>query len=126
MSQRTPPSHTLTFISVYKQCRYFIAFVLLLAHISVFESPPCHSERMDQDQTYNIGYPDLREDALDDMLHRIHLQSDNPEVLECDAERDQLQQHADLFIHAMENPIGISRRIDLNAVPDVHTVQVLQ
>ena len=34
--------------------------------MSVFESPPCHSVRMDQDQTYNLGSPDLREDALDD------------------------------------------------------------
>ena len=57
----------------------------------VFESPPHHSATMDQDQTYNIGSPDLREDALDDMLHRICLQSDDPEVLKCDAERDQLQ-----------------------------------
>ena len=59
--------------------------------MSVFESPPCHSTRMDQDQTYNIGSPYLREDALDDMLHRIYLQSDDPDVLEHDAERDQLQ-----------------------------------
>ena len=46
---------------------------------------------MDQDQTYNIGSPDLREDALNDMLCRIHLQSDDPDILEHDAERDQLQ-----------------------------------
>ena len=59
--------------------------------MSVFESPPCHSVRMDQDQTYNIGSPDLREDALDDMLRRIRLQSDDPEVLEHNVERDQLR-----------------------------------
>ena len=59
--------------------------------MSVFESPPHHSVWMDQDQTYSIGAPDLRKDALDDMLHRIHLQSDDPELLEQEAERDQLQ-----------------------------------
>ena len=58
--------------------------------MSVFESHPCHSARMDQDQTYNIGSPYLREDTLDDILCRICLQSYDPEVLECDAERDQL------------------------------------
>ena len=92
MSQRALPSHTLTFISVYKQYRYIIAFILVLVNMSVFESPPHCSVRMDPDQTYNIGSPDLREDNLDDILHRIHLLSDDPEVLECDAERDQLQQ----------------------------------
>ena len=60
--------------------------------MSVFESPPHHSARMDQDQTYNIGSPDLRKDALDDMLCRICLQSDDPDILEHDAERNQLQQ----------------------------------
>ena len=81
--------------------------------MSLFESPPPHSTSIDQDQTYNVGSPDLREDALDDILQRIHIQSDDPEVLERDAERDQVQQRADSFIHAMENPIGISRRIGL-------------
>ena len=60
--------------------------------MSVFESPPHHSARIDQDQTYNIGSPDLREDALDDMFCKIRLQSDDPDILERDAERDQLQQ----------------------------------
>ena len=87
MSQRALSSHTLTFISVYK-CMYYIA--LLLAHMSVFESLPRHSVRMDQEQTKNISSPDLREDALDNMLCRIHLQIDDPDVLEHDAERDQL------------------------------------
>ena len=58
--------------------------------MSVFESPPHHSIRMDQDQAYNISSPDLREDALDDMLHRICLQSDDPDVLEHNAEGDHL------------------------------------
>ena len=104
---------------------YCIAFVLALIlvlvsiYMSVFESPPHHSMRMDQDQMYSIGSPDLREDALDDMLHRIHLQSDDQELLEQKAERDQLCQQADLFIHAMENPVG--RRIGLNPVPEIHT-----
>ena len=76
---------------------YCIAFVLALLlasvsiYMSVFESPPRHSIRMDQDQTCRSGSPDLREDALDDMLHRIHLQSDDPELLEQEAERDQLR-----------------------------------
>ena len=68
------------------QYRYILVFVLVLANLSVFESPPHHSARMDPDQTYSIGSPDLRED---DMVWRIRLQSDDPEVLECDAERDQ-------------------------------------
>ena len=73
---------------------YCIAFVLasvlvsVPVYMSVFESPPCLSVRMDQDQTYSIGSPDLREDTLDDMLHRICLQSDDPELLEQEAERD--------------------------------------
>ena len=77
---------------------YCIAFILALVlasvstYMSVFESPPRHSIRMDQDETYSIGSPDLREDALDDMLCRIHLQSDDPELLEQEAERDQLCQ----------------------------------
>ena len=90
MPQRASQSHTLTFISLYKQYRYFIKFVLVLAFLSVFESPPPHSARMDQDQTYNIGSPDLREDALADMLCRIHLQSDDSDILEHDTERDRL------------------------------------
>ena len=78
---------------VYMYCIAFaLALVLVLVSIymSVFESPPHHSIRMDQDQMYSIGSLDLREDALDDMLHRIHLQSDNPDILEQEAERDQL------------------------------------
>ena len=75
---------------------YCIAFVLALVlvsvstYMSVFESPPCHSIRMDKDQTYSIGSPDLREDALDDMLCRICLQSDDPDILQQEAEREQL------------------------------------
>ena len=76
----------------YVCCTAFVlASVLVSVYMSVFESPPRHSVRMDQDQTYSIGAPDLREDALDDMLHRIHLQSDDPELLEQEAERDQLR-----------------------------------
>ena len=59
--------------------------------MSIFEGPPHLSVRMDQDQTYSIGSPDLREDAVDDMLYRIRLQSDDPELLEQEAERDQLR-----------------------------------
>ena len=59
--------------------------------MSVFESPPCHSVKMDQDETYSIGSSDLRKDALDDMLCRICLQSYDPGILGHETERDQLQ-----------------------------------
>ena len=59
--------------------------------MSVFESPPHPSTRMERDQMYYLSSPDLREDALDDMMCRIHLQSDDPDFLE-EAERDQLRQ----------------------------------
>ena len=58
--------------------------------MSVFESPPHHSRTIDQDQTYTMESPDLREDALDDMLCRICLQTEDSEVLERETERDQL------------------------------------
>ena len=64
-------------------------FVLLVAYLSVFESPPHSSTRMERDQTYYLSSPDLREDTLDDMMHRIHLQSDDLDILE-ETERDQL------------------------------------
>ena len=93
--------HTLMYNSEYRYMHryiyvYFIAFVLasvlvlVPVYMSVFESPPRLSIRMDQDQTYSIGSPDLREDALDDMLCRICLQSDDPDILEQEVERDQL------------------------------------
>ena len=47
---------------------------------------------MDQDQTFPMKSTDLREDTLDDMLHKICLQTDDPEVLERESEHDQLQQ----------------------------------
>ena len=70
---------------------YCIAFVLasVLVYMSVFESPLCHSVRMDQDQTYSIGSPNLREDALGDVLCKIRLQSDDLNILKQE-ERDQL------------------------------------
>ena len=89
MSQKASPSHTLMFIIVYKYL-YCIVLVLLLAHMSVFESPPHHSIRMEWDQMYSISSSDLKEDTLDDMLCRIHLQSDDPDLLEQEFERDQL------------------------------------
>ena len=64
-------------------------FVLLLAYMSVFESPPHPSRRMERDQTYYLSSPDLREDALGDMMLWIHLQSDDPDFVE-ETERDQL------------------------------------
>ena len=84
-------THTLTFNSVYWYMHqyvyvYCIAFVLasvlvlVSIYMSVFESLPCHYIRMDQDQTYSIGSPDLRKDALDDMLCRIHLHIGSPDL----------------------------------------------
>ena len=93
-------THILLFHSVAQYTHWYIyihciAFVLasvlvaVPAYMSVIESPPRHSIRMDHpEQTYIIGTSDLREDALDDMLHRIHLQSDDPDFLEQEAERD--------------------------------------
>ena len=79
---------------VYMLCIAFIlasVLVVVPAYMSVFESPPHHSIRMDHpEQTYSIGTSDL-EDALDDMLCRIHLQSEDPDFLEQEAERDQLR-----------------------------------
>ena len=93
-------------------------FILLLANMSVFESPQCPSTRMERDQAYSISSPDVREYTLDDMMHRIHPQSDNPDYYEQESERDQLQQLADSFIQAMGTP---GRRIGLDPIPDVHT-----
>ena len=64
--------------------------VLVFIYMSVLESPTHHSIRIDQDQTYSIGSPDLREDALDDVLCRICLQCDDSDILEQEAERNQL------------------------------------
>ena len=66
--------------------------------MSVFDLSPPRSRRMD---TYSIGSTHLREDALDDMMHCIHLNSQDPELLECESEHEQLCQWADHFIHAM-------------------------
>ena len=71
MQQGALPSHTLMFIFVY-------IFILLLAYMSVFESPPRHSARMERDN-----------DALDDMICQICIQSEDPDYTE-EAERDQL------------------------------------
>ena len=89
MPQGALPSHTLTFVFVYRQYRYCMIFVLLVLHMSVFESPPRPSTRMERDQMCYLNSPDLREDALDDMMCRIHLQSDDPDFSE-ETERDQL------------------------------------
>ena len=100
MLQKALPSHTHsilwigTCISMFTCITFVLASVLAAvpACVSVFESPPCHSIRMDDpEQTYSISSPDFREDALDDMLCRIHLQSDDTDFLEQEGERDQLQ-----------------------------------
>ena len=70
--------------------------------MSVFDLSPLCSRRMD---TYSIGSTDLREDALDDMMRCIHLNRQDPELLECENERkteqEQLRRWADQFIHAV-------------------------
>ena len=91
MPQGALPSHTLTFIFVYRQYRHYMIFALLVVYMSVFESPPCPSTMMERDQTYYLSSPDLREDAVDNMMCRICLQSDDPDLLEQEAERDQLR-----------------------------------
>ena len=70
-------------------------------------------------ETFNISSTDLRDDALDDMMRRIHLDSQNLELLERENEREmeqeQLRWRADQFIHAMsltENRQNVS--INLN------------
>ena len=73
--------------------------------MSVFNLSPLHSRKMD---TYSIGSTDLREDALDDMMHRICLSSEESELLECESEQEQLRRWADHFIHAM-SPEGQNR-----------------
>ena len=77
------PSHTLLFTTVY--CMYYIFLVLPLT--SVFDlSPPC-PRGMD---TYSISSPDLQEDALDDMMHRIRLQGEDQDFIDCESEQEQL------------------------------------
>ena len=52
--------------------------------MSVFELSPPHPKKMD---TYSIGSADLREDALDDMMRHICLNSQDPDLLERENER---------------------------------------
>ena len=75
VSRMALPSHTLTFTSVYRWYRHciIIAFVLALVFMLIFESSPHCSRTMDQDQTFRMESTDLKEDALDDMLHRDEL-----------------------------------------------------
>ena len=77
------PSHTLLFTAVY--CMYYIFIVLAL--ISVFDLSPPHPRGMN---TYSISSPDLWEDALDDMLCRIHLQGEDQDFIDCESEQEQL------------------------------------
>ena len=62
--------------------------MLAIALMSIFVSPPHHSRTMDQDQFFPMESTELREDALDDMLHRINLQTEDPEVLQRESECD--------------------------------------
>ena len=76
---------------------------------------------MKREQTYNIDSSDLREDALDNMMCGIHLQSDDQGYLDQkvdhESEHEQLRHHTDNFINAMSP--SSSRRVDLDPIPDV-------
>ena len=60
---------------------------IALALMAVFDLSPPHLRGMD---TYSISSPDLREDALDDMMHRIHLQGEDQDFIDCESEQEQL------------------------------------
>ena len=77
------PSHTL-FTTVY--CMYCIFIPLAL--MSVFDLSPPHLRGMD---TYSISSPDLREDALDDMMRHIHLQGEGQDFIDQESEQEQLR-----------------------------------
>ena len=66
--------------------------------MSVFDLSPPHPRGMD---TYSISSPDLGEDALDDMMHHIHLQGEDQDFIDCESEQEQLCRWADNFINAM-------------------------
>ena len=109
------PSHTSLFTTVY--CMYCIFIALAL--MSVFDlSPPC-PRGMD---TYSISSPDLQEDALDDMMHRICLQGEDQDFIDRVSEQEQLHHRANNFINSMSPGPGMSpgsRRVDVNPIPDV-------
>ena len=116
MVEGASPSHTFLFTVVY--CMYYILTVLAL--MSVFNlSPPHSTGMMETEQTYNIGSSDLCDDALDDMMHHISLQSDDQGYLDQEvdheSECEQLHCHADNFINATS--LGSSRRVDLDPIP---------
>ena len=109
------PSHTLLFMTVY--CMYYIFIALAL--MSVFDLNQPHLRMMD---TYSISSPDLQEDALDDMMHRIHLQGEDQDILDHASEQEQMHHRADNFINAMSPGPGMSpssRRVDVDTIPDV-------
>ena len=81
--------------------------------MSVFDlSPPC-PRGMD---TYSISSPDFQENALDDMMHCIHLQGEDQDFIDRESEQEQLHCRADNFINAMSPG---SRRVDVDPIPDV-------
>ena len=84
MIEGASPSHTLLFTAVY--CMYYIFIVL--AFMSVFDLHPPHPRGMD---TYSISSPDLREDALDDMMRHIHLQGGDQDFIDHESEQEQLR-----------------------------------
>ena len=118
MVEGASPSHTFLFTVVY--CMYYILTVLVL--ISVFDlSPPCSTGMVEKEQTYNIGSSDLCEDALDNMMHCLCLQSDDQGYLDQEvnreSEHEQLCRRVDNFINTMSP--GSGRRVDLDPIPDV-------
>ena len=77
-------------------------------------------------ETFNISSTDLRDDALDDMMRRIRLDTQDPELLDRESEREteqeQLRWWADHFIHAMSPPSTSTenkRNVSVNPNPDV-------
>ena len=75
------PSHTLLFMAVYCMYNIFIVFALM----SVFDLSPPHPRGMD---TRSISSPDLWEEALDDMMHSIHLQGEDQDIIDHESEQD--------------------------------------
>ena len=105
-------THFLVFNCV--PCMIFVCYsFIVLALMSVFDLSPLRSRRMD---TYSIGSTDLRDDALDDMMHHIHLNSKESEFMDQESEQEQLHHRADNFIHAMSPEQG-RRTVNVNPNP---------
>ena len=109
------PSHIFLFTTVYCMDCIFIALALM----SVFDLSPPWLRGMD---TYSISSPDLREDALDEMMCRIRIQGEDQDFIDREREQEQLRRQANNFINAMSPGPGMSpgsRRVDVDPIPDV-------